>query len=41
MRVGYKEHVEFSFVFTEVEGPVEHSEKVFNMEIFRQEPVYN
>lgn len=41
MAVWYKEHAEFSFVFTEVEGPVKHSEKDFNMEVFRQDPVYN
>ena len=39
--VWYEEHVEFSFVFVVVEGLVKHSEKVFNMKVFRQEIVYS
>lgn len=36
MGVWYEEYAEFSFVFIEVDSPVEHSEKVFHMEAFRQ-----
>lgn len=39
--VCYKEHAAFGFVFAVVEGFVKHSEKIFNIEVFRQDLVYN
>lgn len=41
MGVWYEEYAEFSFVFIEVESPVEHSKKLFHMEAFRQVSAYS